>query len=874
MDERDRVVWAAFFASGAAGVVHEVVWARLLVRIMGAAAHAEVVVLAAFMGGLALGGALLGRRADRVARPLLLYVGLEVAVAAYALLLPWLTEAAGAGYLALARRLFDHGGARLALRMALAALVVTPPAALLGGTLPVLVRWSAGHRDAGRSVGAFYAINAAGAVLGTVLAGFVLLPAVGVRWSVVAAAGLNLAAAAVVVAGRRAGNRIQETGNQPRATGNELGCPSPVTHCPSPASCFRRFADAAVIPIAVVTAGATAMGYEALFIRIVGLAFGSSTHAFTMMLAAFIAGIALGSGVAARWRGEARWTVGLARLGLVVAFLAATPAMARLAFWIDLLRGRLRGVPGGFELLHLGAGALVMAVLLVPTACMGCTFPLLAGMRARRPGRVGAVVGATYAWSTIGNVAGIAITTLALLPRLGLGRAFAALLLVDVAAGALLLGTTPHRRRLLVLAGAAALALAVLAVGTRWTATLDLVPDHLRAGPAERTFAAWKRRYLLPEQRSGLERYRLEEDAHNTVTAYGPDRRTGSVDLAVNNKVDASTGAVRGSDLEVQLLTGHAPMLLAPGARTLLVIGHGSGITAGAALRHPVLHADVVEISPAVLAVDPLFAAANHHVLSDDRVEVHVEDAQGFVRAVPRRYDVIISEPSNPWMAGVADLFTVDFLRAARARLNPGGVFAFWFHTYGQSDATVKMLLRTLGTVFPHALLFFDLAFANVIAVASSGALAVDFAAIEARYAQGAVRLDLRRLGIPNLVALLAHHGLVQEGATGLVGPGPVNTFDHQVVQYAAARTLFAGESSYLCERLDGFLTGFDPASLEAPTESAVLVDRYIAFRRTAGRPVSPDELEQAARYAEAGGGYGPRIARALRARAEALPPS
>jgi hypothetical protein len=309
-------------------------------------------------------------------------------------------------------------------------------------------------------------------------------------------------------------------------------------------------------------------------------------------------------------------------------------------------------------------------------------------------------------------------------------------------------------------------------------------------------------------------------------------------------------------------------MFLTPGARSLLVIGHGSGITAGAAMRHPVLNVDIVEISPAVLEVDPLFAPFNHHALSDQRVEVHVEDAQSFIRTVPRRYDVIISEPSNPWMAGVADLFTVDFLAAARQRLAPGGVFTFWFHTYGQSDNTVRMLLRTLGTVFPHALLFFDLAFTNVIAVASVEPLAVDFEAIERRYAQPAVRLDLARLGIPNLVAFLGHHGLVQEGATSLVGPGPVNTFDRQVVQYVAPRTLFAGENSYLCEQLDTFLTRFDPASLEAPGKDAVLVDRYIAFRRHAGRPVSGEELEAAARYAEGGGGYGPRIARALRVRA------
>jgi spermidine synthase len=847
-----RAVWAAFFLSGAAGVLHEVVWTRQLVKLIGAAAYAEVVVLAAFMGGLALGSAVFGRRVDRLARPLLLYVGLEAAVAVYGLLLPWISQLVGAGYLALARPLFEHGGARLALRLGLAMLVVTPPAALLGGTLPVLARCLAA-RNTGRVVGALYALNAAGAVLGTVVGGFVALPALGAHRSLLLAALCNLAAGALVLPfARAAGVRASETA--------------------APGGDDRRWVGAITLA-ALAVSGFAAMGYEALFIRIIGLAFGSSSYAFTVMLASFITGIALGSAVAARWGVlRPRQALALSQLLLVLAFLAATPLLARLPYWIDLLRGRLRGTPGGFELMHLGAAGLALAALLVPTACLGFAFPLIAGLRARRPGRVGAEVGATYAWSTAGNVLGVGATTLFLLPRLGLARSFQLLLLLNVATGVLLLLTV--RKRAPGLVAAAVLGAAVLAVGTRWSDTINLVPDHIRMladadGDPSASFAAWKRSYLLPQRG---ESYRLEEDAHNTVTAYGPDRRTGSIRLAVNNKVDASTGAIRGSDLEVQMLTGHAPMFLAPRARSLLVIGHGSGITAGAALRHPVLHVDVVEISPAVLEVDPLFAPFNHHVLSDLRVAVHVEDAQSFIRTVPRRYDVIISEPSNPWMAGVADLFTVDFLAAARARLNPGGVFAFWFHTYGQSDQTVKMLLRTLGTVFPHAQLFFDLAFTNVIAVASPDPLAVDFEAIERRYAQPPVRLDLARLGIPNLVAFLAHHGLVQEGAASLVGPGPVNTFDRQVVQYVAPRTLFAGENSYLCERLDSFLTRFDPDSLEAPADDAVLVDRYLAYRRRAGRPVSAGELEVAARYAAGGGGYGPRIARALRARGGDLP--
>jgi spermidine synthase len=381
-----------------------------------------------------------------------------------------------------------------------------------------------------------------------------------------------------------------------------------------------------------------------------------------------------------------------------------------------------------------------------------------------------------------------------------------------------------------------------------------------RAEHPATSFASWRRHYLLTAADPPLPTIEVRHDAHATAVAFGAD--PGGPDgmaLMVNDKTDASTVG----DLDTQMMLAHAPLLLAPHTARLLVIGHGSGITAGSALVHPVERADIVEISPAVLALDHLFAPVNHQVLSDRRVHVYVEDAQSFLRAVPRQYDVIISEPSNPWVAGVGNLFTREFFTLARARLAPGGVFTFWFHTYAQTDDTTALLLRTLGAVFPAAELFTDDAGSDVVAVASAEPLPVDFAVIERRFGVPGVRQDLARLRLPEgepLAAFLTRHRLSQRGATSLAGPGPLNLVAREQLQYRGPRALFAGRDSFFVERRDPLLKpGLDP--------SATLFARYLHHRAVEGRPVRPEDLEAVAEHVEGRGGNGAQVAATIRRR-------
>ena len=860
-DAARRVILVAFFLSGFAGLMHQVIWAKLLVRLIGTTALAQATVLAVFMGGLAIGALAFGRRADRRERPLRTYVALEFAIGAYGLALPLLVELAGFGYVALAGHFFENPSLKLLLRFALAILVVLAPAVWMGGTLPILAKHLIrAVQETRRHVGDLYALNSFGAAIGAGVAGFVALPSLGVYASLVVTSLLNLAAGALVwrPAAREAPAAAEKP---PRRTKGRRQTAPPV---------YR--ADQYVVALAALAlSGFAAMGYEVLFTRVIALAFGASTYSFSVMLICFITGIALGSTIVSRIKvRNPLWLFGASQMAVVAALLVATPLVARLPYLITLLRITLREGPLGFELYQFGKAALCLAVLLVPTTCLGFSFPLVAQIEMRQPQRVGMTVGSTYAWNTLGNVLGALGTTLILLPILGLLGAFHLHLALNATAALAVLlvaREVPLVRRLAATAAAASVVAAYGLAGGDWPDPINLAPNHLhlREGPdpsldsrrrAEHpasSFAAWKNRYVLDRKSERI--LFFEEDAHTTVLVAGEGERAV---LFVNGKPDASSNP---QDLDTQLLMGHAPLFLAAEARSLLVIGHGSGITLGGALLHPIEHADVVEISQGVLGADVVFAKHNHRALADRRVRVYEEDGQTFLRTTPRRYDVIISAPSNPWMAGVSDLFTVEFLEDARSKLNPGGVFTFWFHTYWQSDETVQMLLRTLRAVFPHVILAADNDFGNAIALAAARPIEPQFDAMERRYRKPAIQRDLARAGIPNFEAFLSHFRISEERIPRLVGIGPVNTAARQRLEYAAPRSFFSGEHSYVLEKADPLIAG------SAGTNDLVL-DRYLAYREAIGNPVTREALVVAARYAETLKGYGDAVARSILARA------
>ncbi|MCE9595626.1 MAG: fused MFS/spermidine synthase [Planctomycetes bacterium] len=848
-----RLLFAAIFVSGLAGLMHEIVWAKMLVSLIGSTAHAQVAVLAVFMGGLALGAFVFGRRSDRRDRPLVTYARLEFLIAGYGLLLPWILAAAGKGYEALAPRLFEHGALLFALRFLLSLACVLLPAIWMGGTLPLLARFLVARVDGTRpAVAGLYAINNLGAVLGVGLAGFWTLAAFGILPSLAAAAAMNVLAGFLALrANARASAQVPEA---PAESTTSEAHFTPTQY--------------AVTLAALFACGFSAMGYEVLFTRVIALSFGSTTYSFTVMLMSFVTGIGIGSAIVSKLRVERPlWLFGASQLAVAVALLAVTPWVSRLPYWTGLLRIELGTEGAAFTLDQIAKSGMILLVLLVPTVCIGFGFPLVAAIQARSPGRVGGAVGSTYAWNTVGNVCGTVLTGLWLLPALGVVGAFHLELALNVAAGLLVLAVASEvsfARRASIAAVACVVVAAYAWLGQGWIDPINRSVDHLRlrAGPdphdtpiakarhASSSFATWQLAYVKrPEQYT---RYFFGEDANATVMTWGDAE---GVTLTVNTKPDASSFTDPAqSDITTQMLLAHLPMFFARETRSVLVIGHGSGITAGSAMLHEVERGDVVEISRGVLESDTLFAESNHHVLTDPRVRVWQEDGRTFMRTAPWTYDVIVSEPSNPWIAGIAGLFTRECFEEAKARLAPGGVLCVWFHEYEQSDASIQLVLRSIAAVFLHATLFEVLLDGDVVVLASNEPLEPDFARMEARFERPEIRRDLARLHAYDLATLFLFHAIPESRFAELAGSGPINTDDHQRLESMAAKALFHQETSHLVWQ--------HHALLEPAATSEQLLDRYARWRAEQGDPLSKEELESVLRRAQLS--LGPELGRPL----------
>ncbi len=739
------------FASGAAGLVYEVLWARGLAIALGSTALAQAAVLGSFLTGLALGNARLGAAAERSRDPLGLFARLELGIAACAALsvfaLPLLSRVpAGAP------------------RLALAALGVGFPAFLMGGTLPALIRYRGRGARWEQDLSWLYFVNSAGAACGALAATLLLLPTFGFDLSLLG--GACLSAAAGLLAPRFAA----------RVEGPDAPAPAPEGAAVPRAALYA----------AALLSGFAALTYEAAWTRLLGLTLGASTHAFALMLSAFIAGVAAGGFALARGllpaRQPRRLFAGL-QLGAALAVLAGLPLWGVLPYVFLRFGAWIPREPSYFPLYQAAQFGFCLAVMAVPAFFLGAALPLAARLLTGA-GRA-AATGRVFAVNTVGNVTA-AVAPLWLMPWLGLRG----LLLLGAAANAgaaLCVFTGADRRRAGALAAAALGASVFLAP---WDPRLlSLGAYRHQPGPAP----TWAQVRAALDGKT-LPFYRDDRDATIAVVR----EPSGLLYMKANGKTDASDGP----DMATQRLLAHLPLALRPDARTALVIGLGSGVTAGAALRHPLESLDVVEIVPAIVESSRLFDHASGAPLDDPRTRLHVGDARTVLADSGRTWDVIISQPSNPWVAGEAGLFTLEFYRAAAAKLEPGGVMAQWFQLYEMDDESVRMVLRTFARVFPDVTVW-HAAPGDVLFIGSDGTRAADFRAMGAALARPGAAGQLAQMKIGGLTDLLALQSQSDGLARQLAGEGRVHEDRFPWLEFLAPRAFFLDQSSGLLRWAD-----------------------------------------------------------------------
>jgi len=762
--------WAAllalFFASGSAGLVYEIVWMRLLSLTFSVTVYAVTTVLCAFMGGLALGAAIAGRLARHVRRPLFVYGLVEVALALVALVTPLVLFNLGPPYAWLYDTLGGSGPAFGAARFVLAFAVLLVPSTLMGTTLPLLSRAVIDRREmVGRGAGALYAINTLGAVAGCVIAGYVLIPSLGLQATNAIAASVSLAVGLV-------------------ATWLGRGMVFSTDQAPAGGPVRGRTAsfDVRLTYVAIAVSGFTALGYQVLWTRALEQFTHNSTYAYSAILATFLLGIAVGSAVAAPLADRLRRPLlGLAMVevaisvSVVVALLvyanldrltpAAAVAMGGLASW-----GRI------VVLIFAQAGA----VLLVTTFLFGMTFPLVAKVVVESLDSVGERIATAYTANTAGSILGAVVVGFVILPALGMLGAFLALAVLNLAVGTILTWrAAPGRIRVVTATGA--LAFVVL--------TAVLTPPRLFEHSFTRRFGP-----LLFYREEVTDTIMVTDDeVKGRMIRYGDGRGT------------AGTGTMPEDRMYAQI-----PLLLHPNPLSVLNICFGVGNSVASVTTHPVERIDSVELSPGVIDAAPFFESTNRGVLADPRIHMTIADGRNFLLTTKQTYDVIRLDPPELHTAGVVNLYTREFYELARKHLNPGGIFSIWVNVAMTPEADLQLLVRTLASVFPHVTIWHGPYRYSWVINGSMEPHDPDLARLMEKFTIPEVRADLESIGVRDPYQLLAHFVLAGDEVAAFAGTGPIVTDDHTRLDFTVPRSLDsfygfsnANTNSWLSELID-----------------------------------------------------------------------
>jgi len=775
---RDRsFIWLSccFFLSGLAALIYETAWTHEFAFVFGTSELAVATVLAAYMGGLAAGAALAGRYGARLSRPVLAYGLLELGIAIAALAVPLGISASRWLYVALfgsQEVLPDAGGLTTALfYLACSFLILLVPTAMMGATLPLLVRYSVRtDREIGRRIGALYATNTTGAVLGTITGAFVLLPALGLRATIAAAAGVN----ALVFAAAWGVSR------------SAAALPSEPAWGLAGATASGR---ARWILALIFASGFASFFYEVLWVRLVGHLVGSGTQAFATMLASFLAGIAIGSAIASRWattsrRAAAGFSVAqLGIAGLSAAAFAVVNQIPELRDWLRL---------HGFS--STGTSVVACMMTLFPAAlCIGATFPFAVRVLAQRSADASPASARVYAANTVGSIVGSIAAGFFVVPALGFAGtlvACATLNLALAAAAALLF--EPRRPWLLGAAAAGGAALAFAPPGTPWR--------MLRSTSMQPGGFAWGKIQYFGVGRSS--------------TVLVTDNRL-SYSLRTNGLPEAGMqrpGSWPNRHPTTRWL-GMLPVLARPDTRSLLLVGLGGGM-AIEIMPPSVERIDVIELEPEVLEANRSVSATRwRDPLADPRVHIHLNDARNaLLLASEARFDAIVSQPSHPWAGGAAHLYTREFFELVRSRLTPDGVFVQWIGLPFVDEELFRSLLAAMAEVFEHVQVYEPPPGGSALFLASNARFEMPASAARAIAASPA---DFDLIGLRTPEQALASLLLDEDGVRELAAGARANRDGRNGLQNRSAH--LERSSTLIAQRGDELFGPLDPLARSLP---------------------------------------------------------
>lgn len=795
------LILVCFFFSGITGLTYEILWTRMITKIIGGAPFAISIILTIFMGGLGLGSYLASRIIDRVKEPLKLvriYGILELIIGGYGLAVPFMIEAFKPLYKVLYNQLFPYAMVFHILTFVGCTILFCIPVFCMGATLPVLCRFYITKLShLATHAGRLYGLNTIGAAFGSLLCGFWLITLLGMTGTLVFAILINLLIGlSCVLVSYRARVGPDKT-SQAAPQSGELPQPGPATAKPE-----YPGARTGVLVIFAVS-GFCAMAYEVIWTKLLGLIVGPTTYSFTIVLVTFILGLALGS-IFFGWLGDKTNKV----LGLLIStqivaallVLAVSQFLGNSQLFFAKVIFHFRNQ---FALLSLVKIAILFVLMIFPTLCLGATFPLVGKIYTQSISRVGRSIGFAYAINTVGAVLGSFCGGFVLIPFFGKERGLSLtvglqLLTALAVAGILFSRKRENLQRFPSLAIPALLGVLLCVFFPSWDRHLLAKGKYHRFHESEidvRSYG-WLESIFrgpalaAPTLHADLVYYGDGVGGFTTVLEERDYFGNLSYSMLNSGKPDASSRR----DMVTQTLVTHFPMMFHPNAKRVMVLGLASGITAGEVLYYPIERLDVIDISPQVVKASDFFLPWNNNVLSNPKTNLIIQDGRAHLQLTDQKYDVIISEPSNPWMAGLAILFTLDFFALAHDRLNEGGIFAQFIHEYEMDWPAFALVGRAFAHAFPNSLMiasspdpFMALAgiWGDYILVGIKGENKLDLNVAEKNlpYIKEAKNVTL-------LDARLLYKFIVSEDLRNLFGPGPLNTDNWPLLEFAAPKLM------------------------------------------------------------------------------------
>jgi spermidine synthase len=727
-----------FAGSGAAALIYETVWLQLLQLVIGSSAVSVGVLLGTFMGGMCLGSLGLPKAISSRRHPLRVYALLELGVGICALLLLASMPLIGRVY-------FAAGGSGISgflVRGLVSAVCLLPPTILMGATLPAVSRWIETTPEGVSWLGWFYAGNIAGAVCGCLAAGFYLLRFYDMATATFVAVLLNIIVAALAwklaLSVRLKPDATSGVGPKPDATSDAS---------PSVASGFS-LTPAWTVYLAIALSGFSALAGEVIWTRLIGLLFGATVYTFSIILAAFLIGLGAGSAggsVLARRVAHPRVALACCQL-LAAAAISWTAHKLTVSFPYWPITPTLSpnvGVDFEMDLVR------TLWAVLPPAFFWGASFPLALASVAETERDSARLVGAVYAANTTGAVVGALGASLLLVAWLGSQRAQQIMMVASLLAAVAAIGSVSPVRR----AGIAGMIVLIVLV---------LFDGWLLRGirPVPGLVIEYGRFTATVQGQAGDIIFSGEGLNSSVAVSRLPNGRLGYHNAG---KIQASSEP---QDMRLQRMLGHLTTLVPPHARSVLVIGCGAGVTAGAVSIDPLVErVTIAEIEPLVpRVVSTYFGAENHHVIDNPKVRVEIDDARHFLLTSKDKFDAITSDPLDPWVKGAATLYTKEFFEAARAHLNPGGVVTLFVQLYESTPEAVKSEMGTFFAVFPEGIIagntFRGVGYDTVL-LGQVGPAHIDVDALDARLtdpAYAAVSQSLRDVGVRSAVDLLASY--------------------------------------------------------------------------------------------------------------------